>query len=72
MKRATGGGLPAHIFHAFMEDAEQNLPIRPLAGMTLLASAAPNPMQTAQTQKPEEPHQPDALERIINGIFGGT
>jgi penicillin-binding protein 1A len=72
MKRATGGGLPAHIFHAFMEDAEQNLPIHPLAGMTLLASAAPNPTQTAQTQKPEEPHQPDALERIINGIFGGT
>jgi hypothetical protein len=29
-------------------------------------------VQTAQAQKPEEPHQPDALERIINGIFGGT
>ena len=28
---ATGGGVPSHIFHAFMEDAESGLPVRPLA-----------------------------------------
>ena len=25
---ATGGGVPAHIFHTFMEAAEQGLPVR--------------------------------------------
>jgi len=43
MKKATGGGLPAHIFHAFMEDAEQGLPVRPLVGSQLMAAAEPNP-----------------------------
>jgi len=32
MKRATGGGLPARIFKAFMTKAESGLPITPLAG----------------------------------------
>jgi penicillin-binding protein 1A len=39
MKKATGGGLPAHIFHAFMEDVEQDLPVKPLAGTMLMAAA---------------------------------
>jgi len=32
MKRATGGGLPARIFKAYMTRAETGLPIAPLAG----------------------------------------
>ncbi len=32
MTKATGGGLPAHVFHTFMEDAESGKPVRPLAG----------------------------------------
>jgi penicillin-binding protein 1A len=100
MKRATGGGLPAHIFHTFMEGAESNLPVRPLVGSTLLASAQIAGNQTAGDQagdgqtdggrtgaspaggtqpsvqtavaKPPEADKPDALERILNGIFGGT
>ena len=43
MKKATGGGLPAHIFHAFMEDAEQGRPVRPLVGSQLMAAAEPEP-----------------------------
>jgi penicillin-binding protein 1A len=75
MKKATGGGLPARIFHAFMEGAEQNLPVRPLAGATLVASvdqAQPDAqVQTAAAEK-EQPHKPDAFERILNNLFGGT
>jgi penicillin-binding protein 1A len=64
---ATGGGVPAHIFHAFMEGAEQGLPVRPLSGTNLEADD-PNPLaQTVSTDK-----QPDTFERILNGIFGGT
>jgi hypothetical protein len=79
-----------------MEGAESNLPVRPLVGSTLLASAqiaagdqagdgqtdgdrtGTNPaggtqpsVQTA-VAKPPEADKPDALERILNGIFGGT
>ncbi len=43
MKKATGGGVPAHIFHAFMEDAEQGRPVRPLVGSQLMAAAEPEP-----------------------------
>ncbi len=40
MHKATGGGLPARIFKAFMTEAEAGLPARPLPGEgTLLASA---------------------------------
>jgi penicillin-binding protein 1A len=66
---ATGGGVPAHIFHAFMEDAEKGLPVRPLIGTTLVADASPP--STAQTL-PDSDKKPDAFERILNGIFGGT
>jgi penicillin-binding protein 1A len=63
---ATGGGIPAHIFHAFMEDAEKDLPVQPLTGAALVAQAG-NPPPAAQDDK-----KPDAFERILNGIFGGT
>ncbi len=58
MKKATGGGLPARIFHAFMEEAEQGLPARPLAGTTLVASDV----------TPRK--KPTTLDDIINGLFG--
>ena len=32
MRKATGGTLPARIFHAFMSEAEETMPVRPLAG----------------------------------------
>jgi len=75
MKKATGGTLPARIFHAFMSDAEQGLPVRPLAGTTLMAAAdqpaASDQAQPAQTDdKPGD--KPDTFQKILNGLFGGT
>ncbi|HEX4637067.1 MAG TPA: PBP1A family penicillin-binding protein [Rhizomicrobium sp.] len=75
MHKATGGTLPAHIFHAFMTDAEQGLPVRGLAGSTLMASAgeasdADTPDQAAPAE--EKKSEPDALDRLLNKIFGGT
>ncbi len=81
MKKATGGGLPAHIFHAFMEDAEQDLPVRPLVGSELIADASDAPVVVAAepvteptpapapvaTAKPQDP-----FEKILNSLFGGT
>jgi penicillin-binding protein 1A len=67
---ATGGGVPAHIFHAFMEDAERGLPVRVLAGNSLIADAGDQPPLTQAVS--DKDHQPDAFERILNGIFGGT
>ena len=59
MKHATGGTIPAHIFHAFMEDAESGLPVRPL---TSLAAEAP------ATQAPEA--KPSTFDDILNKLFG--
>ena len=74
MHKATGGTLPARIFHAFMADAEQGLPPRALAGTALMASAAeavssdaPAPEQPAPEEKKS---QPDTLQKLLNGIFG--
>ena len=80
MKKATGGGLPAHIFHAFMEDAELDLPVRPLVGSELVADAGtPAPVMAASTPAPETPPRPapaakppDPFEKILNSLFGGT
>ena len=71
MMKATGGTLPAHIFQAFMTDAEQGLPARPLAGNALMADgrqpagqehAAPRRCQVQARYIPE----------TAEGLFGGT
>jgi penicillin-binding protein 1A len=73
MVKATGGTLPARIFHAFMTDAEQGLPARPLIGTTLVASAQqPAADQTAPAAQPEDKSRPDTFQKILNGLFGGT
>ncbi|MCF7643720.1 hypothetical protein, partial [Acinetobacter johnsonii] len=41
MAHATGGTLPARIFHAFMTEAESGLPVRPLVGSLAVAAAEP-------------------------------
>jgi penicillin-binding protein 1A len=77
MIKATGGGLPARIFHAFMTDAEAGLPVRPLVGATLVADAgdvvtAPGDVPSEQAPVQAEPEKkPDAFQRILNGLFGG-
>ncbi|HUE64897.1 MAG TPA: PBP1A family penicillin-binding protein [Rhizomicrobium sp.] len=67
MIKATGGTLPAHIFHAFMSDAERGLPVRPLAGNALMAEAD-QPAAPAPEPKPK----PDTFQKLLNGLFGGT
>jgi penicillin-binding protein 1A len=72
MRKATGGTLPARIFHTFMSDAEQGLPVRPLAGTTLVASAEPATDQAPPATHTDEKSEPDTLQKLLNGLFGGT
>ncbi|MGN6515086.1 MAG: transglycosylase domain-containing protein [Rhizomicrobium sp.] len=68
MSHATGGGLPAHIFHSFMESAEQGLPVKPLPALAALPvadatpDAAPLPAPPANDNKPA----PSTIEDIIS------
>ncbi|MBN9545199.1 MAG: penicillin-binding protein 1A [Alphaproteobacteria bacterium] len=84
MKRVTGGGLPARIFHTFMEDAEQDLPVRPLVGSEVLVAdvgdTAATPAVTDAVPVPEAAPPPapvvaakpeDPFEKILNSLFGG-
>jgi len=84
MKKVTGGGLPARIFHAFMEDAEGDLPVRPLVGSEVLvadaadAAAAPLVAEAAPAPEAAPPPAPvaaekqqDPFEKILNSLFGG-
>jgi penicillin-binding protein 1A len=79
MVHATGGTLPARIFHAFMTDAEGGLPVRPLAGSLAIAAADPTTAATLPdgTQPETDPNdpapapkKPGTIEDLINGILG--
>ncbi|MBL6938878.1 MAG: PBP1A family penicillin-binding protein [Alphaproteobacteria bacterium] len=81
MAHATGGTLPARIFHAFMTEAESGLPVRPLVGSLAVAAAEPaTDAATAPdgTQPPEaDPNdpapaekKPGTIEDLISGILG--
>ena len=74
MRKATGGTVPARMFRAFMTEAEEGLPPRPLTGAILVASADdPPPVeQEAPSPPQEEKAKPDTFERLLNGLFGGT
>jgi penicillin-binding protein 1A len=76
MVKATGGTLPARIFHSFMEAAEQGLPVRPLTGSTLVATAdvpAADPATpTTNADSALQPAKPDTFQKLLNGLFGGT
>jgi hypothetical protein len=66
-----------------MEDAEQDLPVRPLAGSQLVADASDTPIAVAAADAPvpeaaplpaavaATAKQPDSFEKILNGLFGG-
>jgi penicillin-binding protein 1A len=74
MVKATGGTLPARVFHAFMTDAEQGLPVRPLTGAALMASADQPAGQDQPTpvSAPGDKSRPDTFQKLLNGLFGGT
>jgi penicillin-binding protein 1A len=75
MIKATGGGLPARIFHNFMETAEAGLPVKPLAGSADVVAAAPStdtaaaPSAVKPDQKPDE--KPSDIGSLINKLLGG-
>lgn len=54
----TGGKLPARIFKSFMSDAEQGLPVRPLAGGPALA------------EQPQQEQKPDGFQQLLDKLFG--
>lgn len=71
MIKATGGTVPARMFHSFMTEAEAGLPPRPLTGSILLASTDQPPPEQAPPPT-EEKTRPDTFERLLNGLFGGS
>jgi penicillin-binding protein 1A len=74
MVHATGGGLPAHIFKAFMEAAESDLPVKPLAGAPEEAPAAAVTTEATTDQpSPAAPKkEPDLFDRLLNSLTPGT
>jgi penicillin-binding protein 1A len=68
MHKAVGGGLPAHIWKTFMEDAEAGLPARPLAGE---AAVVATDTTAPPAQQPAE-KKDDPLEDLLNRLFNGT
>ena len=59
MRRATGGGLPAHVFKNFMESAEAGVPARPLAGQPA-------------SEPTEQPEESNGLQQLLDRLFNGT
>ncbi len=55
-------------FKSFMEAAEKDLPVKPLAGL------ADEPLADASTPSSPDapPKQPDAIQRILDDLFKGT
>jgi penicillin-binding protein 1A len=81
MVHATGGTLPAKIWHNFMAEAEAGLPVKPLAGSSPVpADNIAATITAANSDQPPAPDAPDdggdkkpgSIEDIINGIFGKT
>jgi len=75
MAKATGGGLPARIFHNFMETAEAGLPVKPLAGSADVVATTPstdtatNPSTVKPVERPDE--KQNDIGSLINKLFGG-
>jgi len=65
MVRAVGGGLPAHIFKSFMEQAESGLPEKPLTGLADMPEADATAPDAA-------PDQPNALDRLLDSLTGSA
>ncbi|HSZ11825.1 MAG TPA: PBP1A family penicillin-binding protein, partial [Rhizomicrobium sp.] len=79
MIHATGGVLPAHIFKNFMEAAETGLPVKPLAGLDLIAAndnetTTSTPTGDGDTTTPpkDEAKTPETFQGILDRLFGGT
>jgi penicillin-binding protein 1A len=73
MKRVTGGGLPARLWHNVMLRAHQGLPIRPLIGSDYIQPEPALPVAGASSSQPtpgggqEEKSFWDKLRSILGG-----
>jgi penicillin-binding protein 1A len=67
MNGVTGGGLPAHLWRAFMADAHVGRPVRPLPGLGVPVPRAP---LTAPSDEETEAEAPSFWDRLL-GVFGG-
>ncbi|HTW36744.1 MAG TPA: PBP1A family penicillin-binding protein [Rhizomicrobium sp.] len=74
MVHATGGGLPAHMFKAFMESAETGLPVKPLPGAPEEAPAAvaSTDATTDQTPAAQQPEKKGLFDRVLDSLIPGT
>ena len=71
MAHATGGTLPAHVFHSFMEEAEKGLPVKPLPALAAMPVADATPAEaTPMPATAEKP--PASIEDILNRLAGNT
>jgi penicillin-binding protein 1A len=72
MKRATGAGLPARVFKAFMSEAELGLPPRPLPGAGVLVASADQAVQGRENETLSPEKQKDLLDRfgkLLDSLF---
>jgi penicillin-binding protein 1A len=79
MKRVTGGGLPARIWHDFMMDAHVGLPPRPLPGLDLAPPRPSAPMLVAEGAPPPGPTGPledvpllSQFQKLIQSLTGSS
>ena len=79
MKRVTGGGLPARIWHDFMMDAHAGLPPRPLPGLDLAPPKPSAPMLVAEDTPPPGPTGPledvpliSQFQKLIQSLTGSA
>jgi penicillin-binding protein 1A len=68
MIKATGGTLPAHIFHAYMEDAEAGMPVKPLTSLANAPSVVPADGTTPNPASPDK--KPSSFDDLLNSLFG--
>jgi penicillin-binding protein 1A len=67
MIHSTGGVLPAHVFHTFMEDAEKGLPVKPLPAIVAMP-VAEAPPDAAPAAGAAEDKPPLTIEDILNRV----
>jgi penicillin-binding protein 1A len=68
MRHATGGGLPARIFRAFMNEAERDLPPRPLKGEAPMLALAADSKQPADGSPPPQTLV-EEFNKLLDGLF---
>jgi penicillin-binding protein 1A len=66
MHHATGGTLPARVFHDFMEEAEHGAPSRPLVSLRApLTNASPAPADASKAA-------PDTFQHLLDSLLSAT